>query len=191
MRISVVHTTRYRYDAPVYQEPHTFRMRPRCDASQKLVSYELDIAPARAGRAECLDQDGNVVTEAWFREPMAEMSVRSAFVVETLRENPFDYLGSGELGAGVRAALGAYLARDEAVGEFASGIPREGFLAELNRRVFEGFAYSVRGEGGARPAGGAFAAGSGSCRDLAVLFCAACRCVGIPARFVSGYEASE
>jgi transglutaminase-like putative cysteine protease len=28
----------------------------------------------------------------------------------------------------------------------------------------------------------------GSCRDLAVLFCAACRAVGVTARFVSGYE---
>ena len=27
----------------------------------------------------------------------------------------------------------------------------------------------------------------GSCRDLSVLFCAACRAVGIAARFVSGY----
>jgi anti-sigma factor RsiW len=30
--------------------------------------------------------------------------------------------------------------------------------------------------------------GKGTCRDLAVLFCAACRTMGIASRFVSGYE---
>ena len=37
MRISVDHTTVYRYSAPVFLEPHIVRLRPREDALQRLV----------------------------------------------------------------------------------------------------------------------------------------------------------
>src|SRR5689334_23681863 len=92
MRFSVVHTTRYRYGAPVHLEPHTFRLRPRDDGSQRLLRYALAISPAPAGQATLLDREGNVVTQAWFSGPIESLQVRSEFEVETLRENPFDFL---------------------------------------------------------------------------------------------------
>src|SRR5262249_30069735 len=63
MRFSVVHTTRYRYDAPVHLEPHTFRLRPRQDGAQQLLRHSLVITPSPAGRADLLDREGNVVTQ--------------------------------------------------------------------------------------------------------------------------------
>ena len=197
MRIAVEHSTLYRYDAPVHQEPHTFRLTPRSDASQRLLRHELQITPAPAGRTTCLDQDGNVVVEAWFREPMTELSVRSSFEVETLRENPFDFLFAGaELEEPLRSALSPYLRADPsaAVAEFAGKIGRRDtieFVAELNRTLFGEFGHTIRDEGPAESAETTLRARSGTCRDLAVLYCAACRSVGIPARFVSGYEASQ
>ena len=92
MRIAVVHTTRYRYSAPVYLEPHIIRLRPREDASQRLEAWTLDIGPTPSGRTECLDQDGNTVVRAWFDSLTAELSLRSRFTLETLRDNPFNYL---------------------------------------------------------------------------------------------------
>ena len=62
------------------------------------------------------------------------------------------------------------------------------FLTTLTRRLHEEFAHTIREEGAAEPAESTLAARSGSCRDLSVLFCEACRSRGIPARFVSGYE---
>ena len=191
MRISVVHSTVYRYDAPVVLEPHTFRLRPRSDAAQRLMQHALDISPAPAGRSWCLDQDGNVALEAWFREPLQELSVMSSFQVETLRENPFDFLARAELDGETRAMLAPYCGRPpEEVEEFARSIDGEAlaFLTELNGRLYEGFEHTVREEGLAEAPEKTLAARSGSCRDLAVLFCGACRSRGIPARFVSGYE---
>ena len=197
MRIFVDHSTIYRYDAEVHQEPHTFRLTPRTDASQRLVRHELEITPAPAGRSTCLDQDGNVVVEAWFSGPMRQLAVRSSFEVETLRENPFDFIFAGaELGEPLRSALAPSLqwSGSKAVAEFAAAIANRdtlGFIAELNRTIFEDFEHTIRDEGPAESAETTLALRSGTCRDLAVLYCEACRSVGIPARFVSGYEASQ
>src|SRR5437763_14681306 len=78
MRISVEHSTVYRYDAAVHQEPHTFRLTPRSDASQRVLRPELAITPPPAGRSVALDLARNVVTEASFLEPMTQPARRGA-----------------------------------------------------------------------------------------------------------------
>jgi transglutaminase-like putative cysteine protease len=190
MRIAVAHTTVYRYDSPVWQEPHTFRLRPRSDAAQRLLRHELTIAPEPAGRSWRLDQDGNVVLDAWFRDPMQELSVESAFEVETLRENPFDFLPGTEAAPPTLAPY-ATEKSNAAVESMSHEIDAQTalvFLGELTRRLFEEFEHVVRDEGPAHRPEETLRARSGTCRDLAALFCAACRVRGIPARFVSGYE---
>jgi len=205
LRISVRHSTIYRYEGAVHPEPHTFRLRPRQDGTQRLSSYDLSICPAPAGGSECLDQDGNVVREAWFKEPVRELRVESAFEVETLRTNPFDFmLADSDLSRlplqykePLRTALAPYLGRSKgtrSVREFARPIAAAAgwrtiaFLTELNRALHGSFTHVVRDSGPPYPPDVTLGSREGSCRDLAVLFCAVCRSVGIPARFVSGYE---
>ena len=203
MRISVTHSTLYRYNHPVYLEPHTFRLRPRQDGTQWLHRYALEISPAPAGQTECLDQDGNAALQVWFTELVPELTVRSSFEVETLRENPFDYVLTDPAAlplsyAGpLHAALAPYLGTSDipqAVREFAEGIGQEAggqvlaFLARLNGHLFEDFGHAVRAEGPPHAPEFTLREREGTCRDLAMLFCAACHTVGIAARFVSGYE---
>jgi len=204
MRISVLHSTVYRYTAPVYLEPHTLRFRPRQDGTQRLLSYQLQIAPRPAGLAECLDQDGNAVVQAWFDVPASELEVRSAFQIETLRENPFDFLLCTAdsrlpplLPEAQRAALAPYADAVNvapAVRDFAAAIAAGAsgqtlpFLLGLNRSLFETTNHVIRRDGAPNAPEVTLGRRTGSCRDLAVLFCAACRAQGIPARFVSGYE---
>lgn len=204
MRIAVTHSTVYRYASPVYQEPHTFRLRPREDGAQHLLRHTLEISPPPAGMTECLDQDGNVVVEAWFDRPLEEMLVRSSFEIETLRENPFDFhlsplrLASLPLAfeEPLRSALRPYLGSADAaaVRDLARSVAEEAawqtlpFLTALNTRLFETVRHVIRDGGPPLAPEITLERGEGSCRDLAVLFCAACRTVGIPARFVSGYE---
>jgi|SRR5579871_532020 len=205
MRFSVTHISTYRYDAPVYLEPHVIRLRPRSDGAQKLCRFELSIDPAPAGRAECLDQDGNVVTQAWFAGPADCLRVESRFQVELVRENPFDFLLPAErlmaapfaYGEPWDALLAPYVngaAVSPAVAAFAreiadsSGGRTLAFLAVLNQHLFEGWKALDRPEGEPYPADQTLTAREGSCRDLAVLFCETCRSLGLAARFVSGYE---
>lgn len=203
MHIAVEHSTEYRYTSPVYLEPHTIRLRPRDDAAQRLLSFSLEIEPAPAGRSEILDQDGNVVTRAWFGGTAERLAIRAAFAVETLRTNPFDYLPHpGDTDVPVqyaeelRGPLVPYLraGHDAEVRAFAQELANAAgwntmeFLTALNRRLFERVRHVVRRDGAPLPPGRTLAAGEGSCRDTALLFCAACRAMGIAARFVSGYE---
>lgn len=199
MRIAVTHSSLYRYQNPVYPEPHTFRLRPREDGGQHLIRYALEISPDPAGRTECLDQDGNVVVETWFNRQIPELAVKSSFEVETRRENPFDYLLKVPAAAypePLRSALAPYLQAGEAAGPVeeliravdANSADTPAFLTGLNRRLFEAFGHVIREDGPPNPPEVTLRERQGTCRDLAVLFCAACRQVGLAARFVSGYE---
>ncbi len=204
MRISLEHSTIYRYDAPVFLEPQLIRLRPRVDGSQRLLHYALRITPPPDGSTEYLDQDGNVATHAWFSGAFLELEVHSSFEVETLRENPFDYvLPSSHLfnlplvyDKPLAAALAPYLVPGdpESVRKFAASLAADNgwrtldFLNALTATLYERSTHVVRDEGAPQTPEETLSTWSGSCRDLAVLFCAVCRHVGIPARFVSGYE---
>jgi transglutaminase-like putative cysteine protease len=203
MRISVVHSTVYRYDSPVYLEPHTFRLRPREDGSQRLASYSIEIKPTPAGQTQCLDQDGNVIVQAWFAGITTELAVHTTFDLETLRDNPFDFLVSPldrslplQYTEVLRTSLLPYLREEPsaAVREFAESIAREcewqtmPFLFTLNLHLLATTRQVIRHEGAPLAPEETLRNREGSCRDLAVLFCAACHAVGIAARFVSGYE---
>ena len=205
MKISVAHSTIYRYDQAVDLGSHVVRLRPRDDGSQKLVCYDLSIRPEPVMRTEGADQDGNVVTHVWFREPALSLEVHSRFTVETRRANPFDFLFTEKPMAtlpmaypeALRRVLAPYCAadRDETrVTEFARAAAEAaagktiGFLVELSGRIQSGLRAVDRSEGPARAAAETLQVGEGACRDFAVLFCAACRVMGLAARFVSGYE---
>jgi len=204
MRISVAHSTTYRYDAQVFLEPHLIRLRPRADSSQRLLSYRFVITPTPAGITEYLDQDGNVATFAWFAGAVSELALHSSFELETLRQNPFDYiLPASHLftlplvyAEPLASALAPYASPGHSaeVSEFAHSVAGQSgrrtldFLTALTSALYHRSTHIVRDEGSPLPPEETLQCGTGSCRDLAVLFCAACRCMGVPARFVSGYE---
>src|SRR4026207_2192571 len=92
MQITIEHETEYHFTRPVFFDPHQWRFQPRTDGGQQLLEFELDVEPRPAGVTRSLDLDGNVVTYAWFNGVHEHMSLRATSLVETLRENPFDFL---------------------------------------------------------------------------------------------------
>ena len=205
MKISVDHSTMYRYDRPVELGLHVIRLRPRDDGAQNLLCHELRITPQPALATKAMDQDGNVVTNAWFQQSAAALEIHSQFTVETSRENPFDFLLTeqslsripAEYPAPARPILAVY-AYEGTAGSSVAAFARSAaeaaswntmdFLIELTHRIHGGLRSVDRPEGQPRTAAETLAAGEGACRDFAVLFCAACRSVGLASRFVSGYE---
>ena len=190
MQFNVNHTTTYRYSEPVYLDPHVIRLRPRADGTQRLIAYQLQIDPAPAGYSECLDAIGNSVVQAWFDSPTSQLKLSSQFMVETLRDNPFDFLlpPPSQLqltpAADVSPELGAF-AREMAR---HAGEQTMTFLELLADRLCRDWHQVIREEGAPLSAEAVLNASDVSCRDLAVLFCEACRAMNLQARFVSGYE---
>ena len=201
----IAHTTTYHFSRPVHLESHTIRLRPRCDASQRLDRFELLIEPRPAGLSEHLDLEGNCVAQAWFIGVGDSLAVMARSRVETLRPNPFDYV-LGDPSADrlpmayvdpLEPSLAPYRLRDEpdaSVDRFAGSVADEAggrpltFLTALNRRIFQMCQVTIREEGAPLPPRVTLAERRGACRDLAVLFVDACRALGLGARFASGYH---
>lgn len=207
MKITVAHSTHYRYDSPVLLEPHIFRLRPRTNGAQRLLAFDLAITPQPAGTTECLDQDGTLALNAWFSVPTTELSIKSQFTVEMLRQNPFDYIlpdASLKLPLWypdpLCAALAPYrldLHVAESVKQYAKEVASSvqsntlSFVTALSWQIFHTSRQVIRPYGPPWPSHETLSRREGSCRDLAVLFCDACRVMGLAARFVSGYECAS
>jgi transglutaminase-like putative cysteine protease len=207
MQITLDHWTTYRYNSAVTLDPHTIRLQPRMSGTQWLLAFNLEILPKPAGTAECLDQDGNFAHHAWFTAPTNQLSIRTRSTVRLLRENPFDFLLSTEplilplwYKEPLSSSLFAYRLTnqiDSTVKDFAlkvaAGAKGEalGFLTALTHELHTTCKQLTRPEGPAWRSDETLRRREGACRDLAVLFCDACRVMGIAARFVSGYECAS
>ncbi len=199
MRFFVCHETHYRYSSPVALAAHTLRLTPRA-GNATLLAHSLIIDPAPSVRQDLIDRYGNAVTHLEFAGFSDHLRIESRFDLEmravsapdvgALSPLPWpssagdalaDCLPSGDLDEGVRA--------------FADGLASEsgweapGFLEHLNQTLFTRMNRHIRPYGAAQSPAHTLATGKGACRDLAVLFMTACRSLGIPARFVSGYQA--
>ncbi|MFY9894992.1 MAG: transglutaminase family protein [Xanthobacteraceae bacterium] len=198
MRFSVRHDTLYRYSAPVGLAPHVLRLTPWAERVRMLAS-ELTVEPLPAARRESVDRFGNRIIEVSFAGPSEMLRVESCFDLEISAPPPLRDRGLPRLPWSCRpqrvAADWGEERQDPAVQDFAatlaseSGLAAVPFLEHLSQTLFRCFHRNIRIEGAAQPPARTLATGRGACRDLTVLFMAACRSLGIAARFVSGYQA--
>jgi transglutaminase-like putative cysteine protease len=206
VRLHIRHTTIYHYSEPVRLGPHVLRFRPRCDGSQILHRYRLEVAPEPIRTSEYLDTAGNTALGVWFDGVARELRIEVEMEVEPLRSNPYDYLPSPaaarlpiDYDSTERALLGAYLdaqthptvAALSAHLLEASDYRALDYLATLNAHTHSYYRGAVREQGGPQAPEQTLALGHGVCRDLAVLFVSCCRHAGIAARFVSGYQEGD
>lgn len=214
MRYRIVHTTDYRYSAPVRLLPHTLRLCPRNDGAQWLENFQLDISPSPAQQTYWLDANGNTCLQITFDAPIAALHICATSEVRTARENPFDYLAKPwalrlpvDYPGALLSQLRPYLeypagwGMDEAIApeilSFARAIRQEVagnvgyFLTRLSQLICEKCDYQQRLEGEPYLPATTLAQRFGTCRDFSVLFMAVCRSVGLAARFVSGYQEGD
>lgn len=210
MELEIWHSTRYEFSEAVFLEPHLLRFQPRNDGAQLLQEFTLDVDPQPAGMSASLDSAGNTVTHLWFDGLHRSLTITCRATVETLRDNPFDFLPDHcrsrlpVFYAAESDALRPYLHRNphgldgpDQIAIFASRIRDAArgelvpLLTSLNNTIFERFERVTRQEPGVWAPERTWREKRGACRDLAALFVDVCRSLGIAARFVSGYEESE
>jgi transglutaminase-like putative cysteine protease len=205
LKIRIQHQTSYRYAQKVVFGPHRLMVRPREGHDIHIEQSMLEVSPAHQIRW-IRDVYGNSIALVEFTEPASELVVSSDVVLNHYEVNPFDFhIEPGavrypfsyndetflELSTLTQPAYPADVAQ---VREWLAPLwqpGREvdtlGLLQQMNGAINQSFRYTIRHEPGVQSPAQTVAIRSGSCRDFAALFVDACRCLGLGARFVSGY----
>lgn len=202
--LNVRHTTIYRYSRPVRLGDHRLMLRPRDSHDLRLIQTNLTLSPSASIRW-IHDVFGNSIAIASFTEPTAELRIESNLRLETFTVKrpvfqinaeavsyPFIYSADDRIDLG-RMLERHYPDPTDRVGSWARGFVRSNptdtlaLLADLNRGVAKFINYQSRETEGTQSPTDTLNRGWGSCRDFAVLFMEAARCLGFGARIVSGY----
>jgi transglutaminase-like putative cysteine protease len=210
MRARITHTLSYRYSAPVLLGPHRFCLQPRGHGFQRLLSFSCSISPEPAQLYPLVAASGDEILRARFEGSSEAFEVKAISEVQTgLAPSLEDCLGdqepqlpypAGQLNLDLMGALEGWLPNgqhDPAAVDLAQealmGSNQRAllFLPQLVEIIQDRVKYTQRHVGPAWPAGRTLKERVGSCRDLAMLMIETCRCVGLPARFVSGYHLVE
>jgi transglutaminase-like putative cysteine protease len=205
MKLRIQHRTTYRYAEKVMFGPHRMMLRPREGHDIQIEQSVLEVTPAH--RTDWLrDVYGNSIAVAHFNERASELMVYSDLILNHFETNPFDFFleadavrypfsYDAETALQLTALVQAAYSRDitrvrEWLGQFwraGQTTDTMALLQQINGHIQRTFRYQIRHEPGVQSPARTLEKNSGSCRDFATLFIESCRCLGLGARFVSGY----
>jgi transglutaminase-like putative cysteine protease len=193
MRLTINHTTRYRYDVPATYALQQLRVRPQTTSTQNVLNWQLKLEGA-VEQASFTDENGNLVDLVEFLPSMENVSITVTGEIETidtagitgahqaimplwfyLRQTKLTKAGSGT--STLAKALGP-----AQIGE--TDIDR---LHKLSQLILGTVPYTTGETGAQTTAEDALAHGKGVCQDHTHIFLSAARLLGYPARYVSGY----
>lgn len=202
--LRIQHRTTYLYRRPVSLGPHRLMLRPRESRDLRVISSEVTVDPA-ATLTWSQDVFGNAVAAAVFGSAVERLEIDSVTLLH-LDAEPwpiFEVAGSAifypfQYAADERTDLGALMIPQypDAQGRlrnwawaFVRGVQTDtlALLKDLSFGIASWIHYQSREDEGVQSPIQTLDRGWGSCRDFAVLFIEAARCLGFGARIVSGY----
>ncbi len=204
-RLQIDHLTVYEFAEAVTLLPHKLLLRPREGQDVRIESATLAICPAHQLRWQH-DVYGNSAAVASFTAPSQRLSIESHVLLRQYGSQPLDFLVADsavrypfQYDPAEQIDLGPYLlpifpADQPQIAAWLRPLWQPGQVVEtylllewINKAIASGFTYMQREQPGVQTPAASLAERSGSCRDTATLFIEACRCLGLAARFVSGY----
>lgn len=191
MRLSIEHTTTYRFEEPVVHALQRLRLVPKETQGQQILNWEMEYENAHP-EIEYDDQNFNHVTLVAVEQGASHVVVRCKGMVETLDNAGVIGQHSGHL------PLWSFLGqtplttpgpRIRAILKDVDSSPTDGldFLHALSAKILEQVEYSTGESSVDTTAEEAAEQGHGVCQDHSHIFIAAARLMDFPARYVSGY----
>ena len=203
---TVHHRTSYRYRKPVSFGEHRLLMRPRDSFDQRHIASSLTITPPPSALRWSQDVFGNAVATAQFQGRSTNLTVISTLQIEheatTLDDDaieaharllPFSY-DAVDMPDLQRSTERHFPDPAHTTAAWARSLLRtdgptstQRLLADMTRSIYRQCTYVSRPEPGIQAPHDTLRLGTGTCRDFAVLMMEAARCLGLAARFVTGY----
>jgi transglutaminase-like putative cysteine protease len=192
MRIRISHQTVYRYQTPATGVIQTLRLTPRNHDGQYVLDWRIDISEdCRLDHHE--DAFGNVTQTFAADGPVSELTVRVDGEVDTQDTSGIVRGAIERFPPSLFLRETALTRPDPAIADFARGLHDAAggetlpFLHLLLERLHADIVYQTGRTGPTTTAAEAFALRRGVCQDLAHMFIASARQVGVPGRYVGGY----
>ena len=207
MKIKYIHNLEYSYEESVQLGEHRLCIKPRSHGFQRLINFNLNISPNPKILYPLLAASGEEINRITFEGYTNNLSIKAVSEVETLKHpDIFDGIKERDLtlpfcrsiiNRDLQGALEGWmpngqhdpsaveLAQEALAGSSNNALS---FTYQLIEIIQDRVKYTKRHTGPAWPASRTLRERVGSCRDLAMLMVEACRSVGIPSRFVSGYH---
>jgi transglutaminase-like putative cysteine protease len=207
MLLRIQHETKLRYSDAVAETVFEVRMAPQSDDDQTSLGYRLKINPM-APVTSYRDGFGNRVDLFNIMTPYQDLAIQTTTLMRTHRRSGQARLAEAELGSDGARALEAIeflqpsklVDRSRDLDDFVATLPRPSpepastrslplpqLVPHMIDAVKHRLKYEKKVTSARTPLSEALALGRGVCQDFAHLFLGACRGVGIPARYVSGY----
>ncbi|WP_422038315.1 transglutaminase family protein [Roseibium sp.] len=190
MQLTVRHTTRYRYDAPLANAMQQIRLTPENGPAQKVLEWSID-APGISRATTYKDAFGNRVHMVSRSEPVEDVEITATGIVETRDTNGIlGHEPDASVPPRIYTRMTPLTQPNQAIRRLAAHAEDEDRIAgfhALMHAIRDKVDYKVGVTETHAPAAAALAAGEGVCQDHAHIFIAAARSVGVPARYVSGY----
>jgi transglutaminase-like putative cysteine protease len=195
MHLTISHETIYRYERPVDYSIQILRLTPRSDAGQDVLRWRI-VVPGGGRLTVGDDVYGNIVHLLTMERPHAESVIRVEGVVRT-RDRIGMIAGTAEPRRPDFFLRQTDRTRpDAALAALAEAVrPGEGGDLARAHRLMLAVRAHIDYRAGATDVGAsaaaALAAGAGVCQDHAHVFLSCARLMGMPARYVSGYLATD
>ncbi|WP_090728390.1 transglutaminase family protein [Neptunomonas qingdaonensis] len=204
-RYKIIHRTYYNYTDIVTLGAHHLLLRPREGHDLRIESFVLKVTPD-AQIYWHRDVEDNSVAIANFTGPAQQLTVESEVIIQQYNESPLDFIVADyainypfSYTEGDQFLLSPYrVLPDQKTRELLNNwifqvwksgeqVQTYTLLQRLTETINKTLVYKVREEPGVQSAEETLSLGSGSCRDFALLFMEAVKCLGLASRFVSGY----